>query len=73
MGTPINQELRELRMVKEHYQIVLRNDEQMKESGEVGDVPLLSDKDILKINQKIDSITVEIDKLLNVDKGYEDH
>ena len=73
MGTPINQELRELRMVKEHYQIVLRNDAKMKESGQVGDVPLLSDKDILKINQKIDSITVEIDKLLNVDKGYEDH
>lgn len=73
MGTPINQELRELRMVKEHYQIVLRNDAEMKESGQVGDVPLLSDEDILKINKKIDSITVEIDKLLNVDKGYEDH
>ena len=62
---PINQELRELRMVKEHYLRVLRTDELIVK-GEVDDDgrPRLSEGDVLRIRAKIDGIDVRIGELL---------
>lgn len=65
MSTPINQELRELRMAKEHYSSVLVQDKFYKSLEKIDDdVKLLSDKDIEKINLKIDSINSKIVELL---------
>lgn len=63
----VNRELRELRIIKEHYKRVLDMDKQIKESGDVEGCLLLSDEDIVKINTKIDLISVEIEKLLDLD------
>ena len=63
----VNRELRELRIIKEHYNRVLDMDKQIKESGDVEGCLLLSDEDIVKINTKIDLISVEIEKLLDLD------
>ncbi len=65
MSTPINQELRELRMAKEHYSSVLVQDKFYKSLEEIDDdVKLLSDKDIEKINLKINAIDSKIVELL---------
>lgn len=63
MSTPINQELRELRMMKEHYIHILKQDEEFK-SQDIDDVRLLSDEDIVKINTKITAIDEKIVSLL---------
>ena len=65
MSTPINQELRELRMAKEHYSSVLVQDKFYKSLEKIDDdVKLLSDKDIEKINLKINAINSKIVELL---------
>lgn len=65
MSTPINQELRELRMAKEHYSSVLVQDKFYKSLEKIDDdVKLLSDKDIEKINLKINAIDSKIVELL---------
>lgn len=67
MSSPVNQELRELRMVKEHYEKVLSDDAMFKENGVVGDgVRLLSDEDISRINRKISALDEKIGELLLV-------
>lgn len=70
MTNAVNSELRELRMAKEHYQRILKEDEYIKASGDIEDYLLLSDEDIAKINTKIDLISIEIDKLLRLEKDY---
>lgn len=70
MTNAVNAELRELRMAKEHYQRILKEDKYIKEKGDVENYLLLNDEDIAKINTKIDLITIEIEKLLRVEKDY---
>ena len=70
MTNVVNSELRELRMAKEHYQRILKEDKYIKESGDIENYLLLSDEDIAKINTKIDLITIEIEKLLRLEKDY---
>lgn len=70
MTNAVNLELRELRMAKEHYQRILKEDKYIKESGDIENYLLLSDEDIAKINTKIDLITIEIEKLLKLEKDY---
>ena len=70
MSTPVNEELRELRMTKEHYLRILKEDAIIKESGNVEGYMLLTDEDIAKINTKIDLIGIKIDGLLRVEKDY---
>lgn len=70
MSTPINQELRELRMAKEHYTNVLLQDRLFKSKDVVDDdVKLLSEQDIDKINMKIDVID---EKIVNLLKSVKD-
>ena len=70
MGTPINQELRELRMVKEHYKRILSDDAKLKESGEIEGARLLNDEDIAKINTKLDAVDERITGLLSETNDY---
>lgn len=70
MGTPINQELRELRMAKEHYERILRDDQKIKASGDIDGFLLLSDEDIAKINTKLDIIGIKIGELLEEVNDY---
>ncbi len=70
MSNVINTELRELRMTKEHYQKILKEDKYIKENGGIENYLLLSDEDIAKINTKIEIISMEIEKLLKLEKDY---
>ena len=67
MGNPVNFELRELRMSKEHYTRILKEDELIIK-GELADDgrPLLTQNDKRKIRAKIDAISEKIDELLNI-------
>ena len=70
MGNPVNFELRELRMSKEHYTRILKEDELII-NGKLTDDgrPRLTENDKRKINAKIDAITEKIDELLNINSG----
>lgn len=70
MGNPVNFELRELRMSKEHYARILKEDELIIK-GELTDDgrPRLTEDDKKKINAKINAIGEKIDELLNVNAG----
>ena len=70
MGNPVNFELRELRMSKEHYTRILKEDELII-NGKLTDDgrPRLTQNDKMKINAKIDAITEKIDELLNINYG----
>ena len=70
MGNPVNFELRELRMSKEHYIRILKEDELII-NGELTDDgrPRLSEIDKRKINAKINAITEKIEELLNINSG----
>lgn len=70
MSTPVNQELRELRMTKEHYLRILKEDAYLKESGNVDGYMLLTDEDIAKINTKLDLIGIKIGELLSAENDY---
>ena len=70
MSNPVNVELRELRMTKEHYLRILKEDKIIKDSGNVEGYMLLNDKDIEKINNKIDLITVKIGELLAEESDF---
>ena len=70
MTNAVNSELRELRMAKEHYKRILKEDKYIKESGDIENYLLLSDEDIAKIKTKIDLISIEIEKLLRLEKDY---
>jgi hypothetical protein len=70
MTNAVNSELRELRMAKEHYQRILKEDAYIKESGDIEGYLLLSDEDIAKINTKIDLISIKIESLLGLEKDY---
>lgn len=67
MGNPVNFELRELRMSKEHYTRILKEDELII-NGELvdDDRPRLMKDDKKKINAKIDAINEKINELLNI-------
>ena len=67
MGNAVNLELRELRMSKEHYTRILKEDELIIK-GELTDDgrPCLSEDDKNKINAKIDAINEKINELLNI-------
>lgn len=71
MTTPINKELRELRMAKEHYIHILKNDEFYKFNKISDGVRLLSDEDIVRINKKIDALDGKIVELLDCVKDLE--
>ena len=65
MSTPVNFELRELRMSKEHYSRILKEDELIVKGEIVDDGrPRLTDKDKVKIEAKINGITERINDLL---------
>lgn len=68
---PINQELHNYRHAIEHYNRILKDDAAIK-NGEIEDDgrPLLTDKDIEKINQKLDGLKSQRDELLKQDKDY---
>lgn len=70
MGNPVNFELRELRMSKEHYTRILKEDELIIK-GELTDDerPRLTQNDKKKINAKIDAINERINELLNITSG----
>lgn len=67
----MNQGLRDYRMAIEHYKKVLKQDEQIKNGTIESDGrPLLTDKDIADINEKIKGLTEKRDELLSKDKDY---
>jgi hypothetical protein len=70
MSTPINQEIRELRMAREHYVSVLNQDKIFKNNDNPNNCKLLTDEDINKINRKINAIDVKINELLQVERDY---
>lgn len=72
MSTPVNKDLRELRMAKEHYINILKNDEKLKKENNPENNILLTEKDIAKINSKIEGISEKIDELLLVEKDYKE-
>lgn len=65
MVNPVNQELRELRMSKEHYENILRTDDYIV-NGVIEDDgrPRLSSKDKERIHLKLDGINSKISELL---------
>ena len=70
MGNPVNFELRELRMSKEHYTRILKEDELIIKGELIDDGrPRLTENDKKKINAKIDAIGEKIDELLNINSG----
>lgn len=66
LSNPVNRELWELRMVKEHYLRVLENDALLKSNGNPDGVRLLSDGDIVRIRGKISGLDERIGVLLSV-------
>ena len=72
MSTPINKELRELRMTKEHYVNILKHDVELKDNGNPEGHPLLNKDDIKKINSKIDGLSDRIEELLIIEKDYKE-
>ena len=70
MSTPINKELRELRIAKEHYVNILKHDEELKSAGNPEGHLLLNKEDIKKINLKIEGLSSKIDELLITEKDY---
>ena len=67
MGNPVNFELRELRMSKEHYTRILKEDELIIKGELIDDGrPRLTDDDKKKINAKIDAINERINELLDI-------
>ena len=71
MSTPLNKELQELRNSIEHYESVLRMDKSIK-SGEIESDgrPILDEKDISKINEKLNFLRDKRDDLLTKDNNY---
>ncbi|WP_406536637.1 hypothetical protein [Methanobrevibacter sp.] len=70
MGNPVNFELRELRMSKEHYTRILKEDELIIKGELIDDGrPRLTDNDKKKINAKIEAINEKINELLNITTG----
>lgn len=68
MSTPVNFELRELRMSKEHYNRILKEDDLIVKGEKVDDGrPRLTDKDKVKIKAKINIIDEKIYELLLLD------
>ena len=67
MGNPVNFELRELRMSKEHYTRILKEDELIIKGELIDDGrPRLTENDKKKINAKIEAINEKINELLNI-------
>lgn len=68
---PINQELTNYRHLISHYETILKINESIK-SGEMetDGRPLLTDKDIEKINLKLTSLKEQRDDLLMKEKDY---
>ena len=70
MGNPVNFELRELRMSKEHYTRILKEDELIIKGELIDDGrPRLTDNDKKKINARIEAINEKINELLNITTG----
>ena len=70
MGNPVNFELRELRMSKEHYTRILKEDELIIKGELIDDGrPRLTNNDKKKINAKIEAINEKINELLNITTG----
>ena len=70
MGNPVKFELRELRMSKEHYTRILKEDELIIKGELIDDGrPRLTDNDKKKINARIEAINEKINELLNITTG----
>lgn len=67
----INQELNNYRHAIEHYNRILKEDAAIKKGEKESDGrPLLTEKDIEKINLKLDGLKSQRDELLKQDKDY---
>lgn len=68
---PINRELKYCRNAIEHYNRILREDNMIKNGEKAADGrPKLSNKDILRIREKIKLLTDKRDELLRQEKDY---
>lgn len=65
MVNPVNRELRELRMLKEKYMLILEQNDNVSDEEH-----LLTEDDITKINLKVKTISEKIDELLKSDNDY---
>ena len=70
MVNPLNKELQESRRLLEHYWSVLKNDENLKLNKNPDNQRLLTEKDIERINLKIQGLKENINNLLNNDNDY---
>ncbi|WP_405287639.1 hypothetical protein [Methanobrevibacter sp.] len=68
---PINQELNNYKRAIVHYERILREDAAIKKGEiEANERPLLTDKDINKINLKLKGLREQRDHLLKQDNDY---
>ena len=69
---PVNQELKDYRVLIEHYTQILKEDNLIKK-GEMENTdnrPLLSEEDIVKINLKLESLNEQRNILLFKEDDY---
>ncbi|MBQ2653395.1 MAG: hypothetical protein IJF83_07560 [Methanobrevibacter sp.] len=70
---PINQELQNYRRLIVHYEKILRDDSLIKSKSIENDGrPLLTEKDIDKIEKKLEGLKEQRDHLLKQEKDYDE-